>query len=105
MVRQNLPWHFWAVEVFQVAMLCGSVAPPDGEHARLGKALEVVGFPQVVRLALLDGRWPQVRHAKGRGGGMHWEALLSASWQASTLVGAQEVIYDILPLLLSPPQN
>ena len=36
---------------------------------------------------------------------MHWEALLSASWQASSLVGVQGVFYGSLPLLLSPPKH
>ena len=45
-----------------------------------GVAPEVVGFLQVVRPALWDGRQPHVRHTHGvGGGGMHWEALLSAS--------------------------
>ena len=43
-------------------LLRGSVAPPEGGQARLGKAPEVVGFPRVVRPALQDGRQPQVRH-------------------------------------------
>ena len=40
-----------------------------GRHARVGKAPEVVSFPRVVRPALWDGRWPQVRCTHGRGGG------------------------------------
>ena len=41
----------------------------------------------------------------GQGRGMHWEALLSASWQASVLAVAQGVFYGGLPLLFSPPQH
>ena len=36
---------------------------------------------------------------------MHWEALLSASWQASTHAGTQGVFCGGSPLLLSPPQH
>ena len=41
----------------------------------------------------------------GWGREVHWEELLSASWQASTLTGAQGVFYGGPPLLLSPPQH
>ena len=61
-------------------LLCGSAVPLEGGQARPGKASEVVGFPQVVTPVLQDGRRPQVRRMRGRGGRMHWEALLSASW-------------------------
>ena len=36
---------------------------------------------------------------------MYWEALLSASWWASVLTGAQGVFYGRLLLLLSPPHS
>ena len=70
--------------------------PSRGWQAMAGEAPEVVGFPQVVRSALRDGRWPQVRCMRGRGGGMHWVALLSASLQANMLAGRP-------PFLLSFP--
>ena len=66
-------WRCWV-------LLCGGVAPPEGRQARAGKAPAVVGFLQMVRPALRDGRQPQVWHVRGVGGGeMHWEAQLSAS--------------------------
>ena len=91
-------WRCWA-------LLCRSVALSEGGQARVGKAPEVVGFPQVVRPALRDGRRPQVKHTVGRGGGIHWVALLSARRQASVLAGVQGVFYGSPPLLLSPPQH
>ena len=42
---------------------------------------------------------------QGRGGGMCWEALFSASWQASMQDGAQGLVYGGPCLLLSPPQH
>ena len=42
-------------------LLRRSVAPPEGRKARAGKAPTVVGFPQMVRLALRDGRQSQVQ--------------------------------------------
>ena len=56
-------WRCWVV-------LCGGVAPPERRQARAGKAPAVVGFLQMVRPALQDGRQPQVRRcAQGRGRG------------------------------------
>ena len=50
-------------------LLHGNVAPPEGRQAREGKAPEVVGFLQVVRPSLWDGRQPQARCACGVGVG------------------------------------
>ena len=52
-----------------MVLLCGSVAPPKGKQACAGTAPAVVGFRQLLRPALLDGRQPQVRESVGRGGG------------------------------------
>ena len=52
-----------------MVLLCGSVAPPKGKQACAGRAPAVVGFRQLLRPALLDGRQPQVRESVGRGGG------------------------------------
>ena len=64
-------------------LLHGGVAPPEGKQARAGTAPEVVGFWQLLRPALPDGRQPQVPHVyrgwQGRGEGIHWEAQLSDS--------------------------
>ena len=43
-----------------MVLLCGSVAPPKGKQACAGTAPAVVGFRQLLRPALLDGRQPQV---------------------------------------------
>ena len=43
-----------------LVLLCGSVAPPKGKQACAGTASAVVGFRQLLRPALLDGRQPQV---------------------------------------------
>ena len=103
--QQNLLWCFWAVGLFRGAAP-GGVAPPEGGQARAGKSPGVLSFLRVVRPALLDGWWPQVRYACGAvGGGIHWEALFSASWRASSLAGAQGVFCGGPPLLLSPPQH
>ena len=49
-----------------------------GRQARAGKAPEMVGFLRVVRPALQDARWPQVRRVhleKGRGEALESTAL------------------------------
>ena len=84
------------------ALLHGSVAPPEGGQARLGNAPEVVGFLGVVRPALQDGRKPQVRCTWGRGGRMHWKALLLAGRQARSL-GHKE--YSMVARPSSPLSN
>ena len=91
-----MPWYIWAVELFQGALVCGSVAPPEGRQARLGNALEMVIFPRVVRPEAATG---QVHMGEG---GMHWEALFAASWQAAVLTGAQGIFFGGPP---SPPQQ
>ena len=92
-------WGCWA-------LLCRGVAPPEVGQEREGKTLVMLSFPQVVSPALWDGRHPQVRCMRGGGGKrMHWEVLLSASWQASVLSVVQGVFYGGPPLLLSPPQH
>ena len=62
-----------------MVLLCGSVAPAKGKQACAGTAPVVVGFRQLFRPALLDGRQPQRRGWWGWGEEMHWEAQLSAS--------------------------
>ena len=56
MAGQNLLWHFWPVGLFQGLVVLGAalqgIAPPEGRQARVGKALEAVGFLRVVRPAL-----------------------------------------------------
>ena len=47
-----------------MVLLCGAVAPPKGKQARAGTAPAVVGFQQLFRPALWDGRQPQVRHVQ-----------------------------------------
>ena len=47
---------------------------------------------------------PVCTHRVG-GGGMHWEAQLSASWRASELTVEQGLFYISPPLLVSPPQH
>ena len=42
-------------------MLCRGVAPPEGRQTKAGKALVVVGFLQIVRPALQDGRQSQIQ--------------------------------------------
>lgn len=90
-------------------LLCGSVAPPKGKQACAGTAPAVVGFRQLLRPALPDGRQPQVwrvcRGWRGWGEGVHWEAQLSASQRACKLAVAWGVFYGDPPLLLSPPQH
>ena len=73
-------WWCWV-------LLCGGLAPPEGRQVGAGKAPAVVGFLQMVRPALWDGRQPQVWCTVHRvaGGGMHWEAQLSDSWWTSEL--------------------
>lgn len=47
----------------------------------------VFGFPWVVGPVHCDGRQILAGRTWDGGGGMHWEALLSASWQASMHLG------------------
>ena len=65
-----------------LVLLHGGVAPLKGKEAREGTAPAVVGFWQLLRPALQDGRQPQVRRVRRGwwrwGEGMHWEAQLSA---------------------------
>ena len=43
-----------------LVLLCRDVAPPKSKQACAGTAPAVVGFRQLLRPALLDGRQPQV---------------------------------------------
>ena len=56
-----------------MVLLCGGAVPPKGKQACAGRAPAVVGFRQLLRPALLDGRQPQVqgehRGLRGVGGG------------------------------------
>ena len=107
---QGLPWCPWAAELFLRADGAGQLAPHEwGTSCVLadqpGKAMMVNDFPRVVRPVHRDGRWLLARRAHSQGGRMLWEALLSASWQASTHAGTQGVFCGGSPLLLSPPQH
>ena len=44
-----------------LVLLCGAVAPPKGNQSCVGTAPVVVGFRQLLRPALLDGRQAQVQ--------------------------------------------
>ena len=84
----------------------GGVSPPKGKQTCAGTDPVVVGFRQLLRPALQDGRQPQVRQVhKGWWEGMHWEAQLSASYRACKLAVVWGVFYGDPPLLLSPPQH
>lgn len=85
----------------ELARACwGLGALPACEQAWPGNTAVVVGFQQVLGPGCRDGRWLLARHVRGGGWGMPWEALLSASWQASSHTGVQGVFYGDPPLLL-----
>ena len=86
------------------SLLCRSGALPVCGQAGPGKAMVMDDFPRVVRPVCQDVRWLLASRARGGIGEMRWEALLSATWQASAHAGVQGVLYGRPSLVLSPPQ-
>ena len=108
MAGQGLPRYSWAVEIFLRVRSATQLALQEWGASCVvaGQAGEAAGgrvLLGVVRPVYQEGRQFLVRHMWYGGGGMHWEALLCSSWQASMHTGAKGVFYGIPPFILSPP--
>ena len=116
--RGSFAWPGWVSTKFSglrafswgLAVLGGALrgCSPSRRQAGQGRECPCVGwFPangEASPLGWQAALGPACMHRVG-GGGVHWEAQLSDSWQASKLTVVWGVFYGSPPLLLPPPQH